>query len=81
MTTTGLGHRRILRDERVVKQAVAFVKGEALPAGPGSAEPTPHCEHAARSAGLCDRCALEASLFFRDEREAYSASWKMMPSV
>jgi len=81
VTTTGLGHRRILRDERVVKQAVAFVKGEALPAGPGSAEPTPHCEHAARSAGLCDRCALEASLFFRDEREAYSASWKMMPSV
>jgi len=64
VTTTGLGHRRILRDERVVAQAVDFVKGEALPAGPGSANAT-----------------LEASLFFRDEREAYSASWKMMPSV
>ena len=32
VTTAGLGHRRILRDERVVSQAVAFVKGEpALP--------------------------------------------------
>ena len=63
VTTTGLGHRRILRDERVVSQAVAFVKGEALAAGSGSAS------------------ALEASLFFRDARDAYSASWKMMPSV
>ncbi len=81
VTTTGLGHRRILRDERVVSQAVAFVKGEALAAGPGSANAATDCEHAARDAGLCDRCALEASLFFREERDAYSASWKMMPSV
>lgn len=28
VTTAGLGHRRILRDERVVSQAVSFVKGE-----------------------------------------------------
>ncbi len=28
VTTAGLGHRRILRDERVVAQAVSFVKGE-----------------------------------------------------
>ena len=63
VTTTGLGHRRILRDEHVVSQAVAFVKGEALAAGSGSAS------------------VLEASLFFRDERDAYSASWKMTPSV
>jgi pimeloyl-ACP methyl ester carboxylesterase len=63
VTTAGLGHRRILRDERVVSQAVAFVKGEALAAASGSAS------------------TLEASLFFRDERDAYSASWKMMPSV
>lgn len=27
-TTSGLGHRRILRDERVVRDVVAFVKGE-----------------------------------------------------
>ena len=33
VTTTGLGHRRILRDERVVSQAVAFVKGEELETG------------------------------------------------
>ena len=29
VTTTGLGHRRILRDEQVVRDAVAFVKDEA----------------------------------------------------
>lgn len=81
VTTNGLGHRRILRDERVVSLAVAFVKGEALPAGGGPASETTDCEHAERDAGLCDRCALEASLFFREEREAYAASWKMMPSV
>jgi pimeloyl-ACP methyl ester carboxylesterase len=81
VTTTGLGHRRILRDERVVGQAVAFVRGEPLPAGPGAAGETTGCEHAEGHAGLCDRCALEASLFFREERGAYSASWKMMPSV
>lgn len=28
VTTTGLGHRRILRDEEVVRRAVSFVKGE-----------------------------------------------------
>ena len=28
VTTTGLGHRRILRDESVVGQAIAFVQGE-----------------------------------------------------
>jgi pimeloyl-ACP methyl ester carboxylesterase len=81
VTTTGLGHRRILRDERVVAQAVAFVKGEPLPAGPASANATQGCEHGAGDTGLCDPCALEASLFFRDERDAYSASWKIMPSV
>lgn len=80
VTTTGLGHRRILRDERVVSQAVAFVKGEAPAAGPRTTGETTDCVHAGRDAGLCDRCALEASLFFRDERAAYAASWKMMPS-
>ena len=50
VTTTGLGHRRILRDEQVVSEAVAFLKGEER------------------------RC-------LRDERRAYSASWKMTPSV
>jgi pimeloyl-ACP methyl ester carboxylesterase len=38
VTTTGLGHRRILRDEDVVRQAVAFVKGdEETGRGPYSA--------------------------------------------
>jgi pimeloyl-ACP methyl ester carboxylesterase len=33
VTTLGLGHRRILRDERVVADAVSFVKGEGLDDG------------------------------------------------
>ena len=34
VTTKGLGHTRILRDDRVVEQAVSFVKGEAVAGGP-----------------------------------------------
>ena len=81
VTTTGLGHRRILRDEHVVRLAVAFVRGGPAAIERGAAVGRPGCEHAERDAGLCDRCALEASLFFRDERAAYAASWKMMPRV
>ena len=31
VTTTGLGHRRILRDAQVVSQAVSFVSGATTP--------------------------------------------------
>jgi len=83
VTTTGLGHRRILRDPQVVSRAVAFVNGAEPGTGRGaSACARPGCESWVREAGLCDRCALEASLYFRDERrDVYSASWKMTPNV
>jgi pimeloyl-ACP methyl ester carboxylesterase len=70
VTTAGLGHRRILRDERVVSQSVAFVKGE--PVDTRGWAPTcahPDCEKPAREDGLCLSCALEASLYVRDERQ------------
>jgi pimeloyl-ACP methyl ester carboxylesterase len=52
VTTAGLGHRRILRDERVVGEAVTFLKGGET--------------------GPVDSWS---------EARAYSASWKMTPSV
>ena len=69
VTTAGLGHRRILRDERVVSQVVSFVKGEELETR--DAAPTcarPGCDNAVKKAGLCESCALEAWLYRRDER-------------
>lgn len=69
MTTAGLGHRRILRDERVVSQSVAFVKGEPVDSrgwAPTCAQGD--CEKPAREDGLCLSCALEASLYAREER-------------
>jgi hypothetical protein len=53
LDTTGLGHRRILRDAAVV-QAVADFVGEGTPA----------CDHGRpRPAEGCEACALEAELF------------------
>jgi pimeloyl-ACP methyl ester carboxylesterase len=69
VTTTGLGHRRILRDERVVRDAVAFVKGaEPETRGWAPSCARPGCESPAREDGLCWSCALETSLYLRDER-------------
>ena len=69
LTTSGLGHRRILRDERVVGQSVAFVKGEPVdPRGWAATCRHPGCDKPAREGGLCGSCALEASLYARDER-------------
>jgi pimeloyl-ACP methyl ester carboxylesterase len=62
VTTAGLGHRRILRDEQVVRQAVAFLKGAEIETGRGAACARPGCQNCARDAGLCDGCALEESL-------------------
>jgi pimeloyl-ACP methyl ester carboxylesterase len=68
-TTSGLGHRRILRDERVVSQAVAFVKDEPVDTrGWANTCRHPGCDKPARENGLCDSCGLEASLYQRDER-------------
>jgi pimeloyl-ACP methyl ester carboxylesterase len=75
VTTTGLGHKRILRDERVVGQALSFVKGEEV-AG-GAWEPAcarPGCENAPTSSGLCESCALDHALYFRDGRRGVWAA-------
>ena len=69
VTTVGLGHRRILRDERVVSQAVSFVKGEPVEAGswaPSCA--SPGCKNAPTETGFCEGCGLESALYFRDGR-------------
>ena len=78
-TTSGLGHRRILRDERVVSQAVAFVKGEPVDTrGWANTCRHPGCDKPAREDGLCDSCGLEASLYLRDERRD---AWATTPGV
>jgi pimeloyl-ACP methyl ester carboxylesterase len=77
VTTTGLGHRRILRDERVVSQAVAFVKGDDAEARAWPTQCTrPGCDNPARENGLCGSCALETSLYLRDERRS---AWATAP--
>jgi hypothetical protein len=73
VTTDGLGHRRILRDERVVSQAVAFVRGEEVEARGAPTCAQPGCETVVKKDGLCESCALEAWLFRRDERDEVSA--------
>jgi pimeloyl-ACP methyl ester carboxylesterase len=70
VTTSGLGHRRILRDPRVVKQAVAFARGEPAAPGWSRACERPGCENPAAAGGVCENCALEASLYFRDDRRS-----------
>jgi pimeloyl-ACP methyl ester carboxylesterase len=66
VTTTGLGHQRILRDQGVVRQAVSFVGGEASDR-PGKCA-RPDCENPAAEDGLCETCLLEQSLYERDRR-------------
>jgi pimeloyl-ACP methyl ester carboxylesterase len=74
VTPAGVGHRGILRDARVVGQAVAFVMGEAVEAGNWAAKcDQPDCENVAAEGGSCENCGLEASLFCRDGRGAASA--------
>jgi pimeloyl-ACP methyl ester carboxylesterase len=66
VTTTGLGHQRILRDPRVVSEAVSFVRGEAS-SRPGRCA-GPDCENSLAEGDLCETCALEQSLYDRDRR-------------
>lgn len=75
ITTAGLGHRRILRDERIVGQAVSFLKGEAVGAegwAPSCARQG--CANAPAEGGFCESCGLEAALYFRDGRRGASAA-------
>jgi len=70
VTTTGLGHRRILRDERVVARAVSFVQGRTEDRRDwASACARPGCDNHSTEAGLCEGCALETSLYQRDSRQ------------
>jgi pimeloyl-ACP methyl ester carboxylesterase len=74
LTTTGHGHRRILRDPAVVREAVSFVKGEtatrsALCSRPG-------CENPRGEGDLCETCDLEHSLYVRDGRRGWTAGEK-----
>jgi pimeloyl-ACP methyl ester carboxylesterase len=67
VTTTGLGHRRILRDGAVVEQAVRFLEDGIAP------KRCEVCRDAIGNAGsgeLCEDCALGRELFGRDGRFA-----------
>lgn len=66
VTTTGLGHRRILRDPRVVREAVSFVGGEASDRSERCGRPD--CDNPPAEDGLCETCSLEQSLYDRDRR-------------
>ena len=77
LSTRGLGHRRVLRDARVVAATVDFVaEGPGLPA---TAEASrigicrqPGCNRALgdSEAPVCETCGLEAMLFDREKRVA-----------
>jgi pimeloyl-ACP methyl ester carboxylesterase len=66
VTTTGLGHRRILRDQGVVREAVSFVAGEASDRSGRCGRPD--CENPPAEDDLCETCSLEQSLYDRDRR-------------
>ncbi len=67
VTTSGLGHRRILRDPGVVEQVVRFLEGGIRPARCGGCGRPAGSEGAA---GLCGSCVVERELFERDDRFA-----------
>jgi hypothetical protein len=64
VTTSGLGHRRVLRDEHVAARAAAFLAN--------ASDPRPQCGHAPGWAWEreeeCPTCALEMDLFDRPGR-------------
>jgi len=68
--TTGLGHNRLLRDPRVVAQAVAFL------AAAGGAKP--RCAtcgaRVGPASGSCEQCLLDRELFDRDLRSSAASS-------
>jgi pimeloyl-ACP methyl ester carboxylesterase len=66
VTTTGLGHQRILRDQGVVREAVSFVRGEASDRSGKCGRP--ECENPIAEGDLCETCSLEQSLYDRDRR-------------
>jgi pimeloyl-ACP methyl ester carboxylesterase len=71
VTTTGLGHRRILRDREVVGEAVAFVKKTREgTTGRFVSCTRPECENAVTES-LCETCDLELSLYCRDRRHGH----------
>jgi pimeloyl-ACP methyl ester carboxylesterase len=82
VTTTGLGHRRVLRDAGVVARAVAFLANRLAPprpqdgnrdSGGGSVCANPSCtqpvgESWDEDQRLCASCGLSEELFFRPGR-------------
>jgi pimeloyl-ACP methyl ester carboxylesterase len=64
--TSGLGHKRLLRDPRVVTRTVDF-----LAAGAGTRCST--CGRLATPARPCERCRLEGELFDRERRWSAAA--------
>lgn len=72
LTTTGLGHRRILRDPHLVAVACRFVSTALGRPARGCA--TPGCLEFALPPGIqCERCALDAFLFDPHARWAPAA--------
>lgn len=64
LETTGLGHRRVLRDLAVVKAVAGFMAG-----------PAELCEHGRRlSPSACEACTLESELFAPDMRRGARVS-------
>jgi pimeloyl-ACP methyl ester carboxylesterase len=59
LSTSGLGHRRILRDGTVTARAAAFVSERLTRCD---------CGRPAAGAGLCPQCALERELFHAPSR-------------
>jgi pimeloyl-ACP methyl ester carboxylesterase len=72
LTTSGLGHGRVLRDPQVVARIVSFVSG----VGDATGAPCKVCDACGREfadqplapASVCEACALEADLFMPDRR-------------
>jgi hypothetical protein len=66
LTTSGLGHRRILRAPAVLAAVAEFVAEDRPASDPVVATACTH-DRASRG-GLCQDCALEADLFAPDRR-------------
>jgi pimeloyl-ACP methyl ester carboxylesterase len=64
LTTSGLGHRRILQDPTVVRTVAAFVAGCRAGDTPGC----PACGRPLAAAGTCRACEFDRYLFEREHR-------------
>jgi hypothetical protein len=68
LTTSGLGHRRILRAPAVVAAVAGFLAERRVPKDAPAEASCAHARTSSAAGGGCEDCALEADLFAPDRR-------------